>query len=60
MDMKKQNGLVLGIVAVLIAAVALIAVFAPQNRLIPENAPAVPTTEAPTVEEKTIRKFIRG
>ena len=39
--MKKQNLLVLGIVVALIIAVALIAIFVPQTRSIPENAPAV-------------------
>ena len=57
--MKKQNLLVLGIAAALIIIVALIAIFAPQTRSIPENAPAVEVdqlatqpavTETPAVE----------
>ena len=50
--MKKQNVLVLCIVAVLIAAVALIAAFAPGNRSIPENAPPAPVVETPSDENQ--------
>ena len=61
--MKKQNLLVLGIAAALIIIVALIAIFAPQTRSIPENAPAVEVdqlatqpavTETPAVEATAV------
>jgi len=48
--MKKQNLLVLGIAILLIAAVAVFAAVAPQNRTISENAPSVLTTEEPAAE----------
>lgn len=49
--MKKQNVLVLCIVTALIATVALIAVFVPSNRSIPENAPAVDMSTAKNNDE---------
>ena len=48
--MKKQNLLVLGIAILLIAAVAVFAAVAPQNRTISENAPSVLMTEEPAAE----------
>ena len=44
--MKKQNWLVLGAAVVLIAAVAALAAFLPENRSLPQDAPAL-HTEAP-------------
>ena len=45
--MKKQNLLVLGIAIALIAVVVVLGAVLPQNRVIPENAPSMPATEAP-------------
>lgn len=44
--MKKQNLVVLGIIAALIVVVFALAVFLPKTREIPQSAPAVPTAEA--------------
>lgn len=51
--MKKQNLLVLGIAAALVAVVVLIAFFAPQSRSIPENAPAVEMEQLATQPAET-------
>lgn len=48
--MKKQNLLVLGIMIVLIAAVAVFAAVVPQNRTISEDAPSLVDTEAQVSE----------
>ena len=48
--MKKQNLLVLGIAIALIAVVVVLGAVLPQNRVIPENAPSMPATEALVTE----------
>ena len=49
--MKKQNLLVLGVVAILIAAVAVIAAIVPRTLFISENAPSVVVSHSPASED---------
>ena len=49
--MKKQNLLVLGVAAILIAAVAVIAAIVPRTIFISENAPSVSVSQSPAADD---------